>query len=259
MIKLLTEQNFTFAVSVLLPGFMLLANFMMAFRTRLPPIFFIVLLSVVLSFFYNNTLYLLQDSFSWLAKPAPKPLADLVNFVLVPSVLGYVGGELWERTAPKLRERGIPIRSPIPTAWDYAFAKRSLCWVLVRFKDNRDAVRGIYNKAGFAGTDLDHMDLYLERICERRVGDRPDGTHGEGWFPVEPPLAIWIAGSEIHSIEFDIGATVGGQQNDGQEKTSEGRLSGPTRWWTRKGRSSGKLEGKCPQDAAERPQIDPTD
>ena len=220
MSDLLTEQNFRFAVTTLLPGFIALAMFMMAFRTRLPPTFYIVVLSVILSFFYENAKNTLEGLIPFLPAKAAPPIADMVNLVIIPGLLGYGIGEGWERLAPRLRDLGIPVRSPIPTAWDYAFAKRSDCWVLVRFKDkDRPSLKARYTKHGFAGTDLDHKDIYLTEVHE--WGELPiiGGISEDGWLPVTPPLAIWISGSEIHSIEFDEGIPLE-EENVGQQKAS---------------------------------------
>jgi len=206
MSDLLTEANFRFAVTTLLPGFVALAMFMMAFRTRLPPTFFIVILSVILSFFYENAKTTFESLVPFLPIKAPAPIADMINLVIIPGLLGYGIGEGWERLAPHLRELGIPVRSPIPTAWDYAFAKRSDCWVLVRFKDkDRETIKARYTKHGFAGTDLDHKDIYLTEVHEWRESSTTGEEIIECWLPADPPLAIWISGSEIHSIEFDEG------------------------------------------------------
>ena len=251
MSSLLTEENFSFAVSVLLPGFIILATFMMAFRTRLPATFFVVVLSVVLSFFYANVLSSTQAAIPILARTAPKPIAELVNFVAVPSIIGFLGGTLWERLAPLLRKAGIPIRSPIPTAWDYAFAKRSGCWLLIRFKDvERSPVRAFYNRHGFAGTDLDHIDLYVTEVHEKREWIIFDGTKNWEWEEVVPPLAMWIAGSEIHSIEFmeDLPA-----ENDDarQAKTLKGRLSRLFATWPRKSGSPGQRQGQAGRSSSQ--------
>jgi len=214
MSDLLTEANFRFAITTLLPGFIALAMFLMAFRTRLPPTFFIVVLSVILSFFYDNAKTAIEGFIPLLPIKTAPPLADMVNLVIIPGLLGYGIGECWERLAPRLRNLGIPVRSPIPTAWDYAFAKRSDCWVLVRFKDkDRDTVRARYTKDGFAGTELDHMDLYLTEVHDWGEVPSETGPVVEGWRLIYPPLAIWISGSEIHSIEFEEGIPIE-EEND---------------------------------------------
>lgn len=205
---LLTKANFEFAITILLPGFVILALFMTAFRTRLPNSFYVIIASVILSFFYTNALTTIQSQFAAFAKPAPKPWADLVNLVFVPAVLGYIGGYIWEIISPKIRGFGIAVRSPIPTAWDYAFAKRTHCWLLIRFKDGAPPVRAWYCGESFAGTDLPYRDLYITQIHSLQHPLDSSGNRDEQaetvWEQEVPPLAIWVAGTEIHSIEFTI-------------------------------------------------------
>ena len=199
--ELLTQENFEFAIQSLLPGFIALACFLMAFRTRMPTPFYTIVLSVVVSFFYINILSLAQYSLGG-GYPSPKPLADFVNLIFLPAILGYLIGVLWERLSPKLRSIGIPIRSPIPTAWDYAFSKRSHCWVLIRFKSDRDSIKGWYCGNSFVGTELAFRDIFITQVHEYNESLDADES---GWFPCDPPLEIWINGDDILMIEFDNG------------------------------------------------------
>lgn len=199
--ELLTKENFEFAIVALLPGFIALACFLMAFRTRMPSSFYTIVLSVGISFFYINLLALgklaLDGGFA-----SPKPLADFVNFIILPAILGYLVGVLWEWLSPKLRSVGIPVRSPIPTAWDFAFAKRSHCWVLVRFKSDREAIKGWYCGDSFVGTELRYRDIFLTQVHEYQGAQ--DSNEG-GWYPCYPPLEVWINGDDMLMIEFDNG------------------------------------------------------
>ena len=211
---LLTKENFEFAITILLPGFVILALFMTAFRTRLPSSFYIIIASVILSFFYTNALTTIQTQFSAFAKPVPKPWADLVNLVFVPAMVGFLGGWLWEILSPKIRKLGIAVRSPIPTAWDYAFAKRTHCWLLIRFKDDKPPIRAWYCGESFAGTELPYRDLYVTQVHTlqhpvNKSGNR-DKRKTKEWEVEDPPLAIWVAGTEIHSVEFTIEPENGG-------------------------------------------------
>ena len=120
----------------------------------------------------------------------------LVFPVLVsPIILGALSGWARQRDWMKLLLGRFGFRTvhPVPTAWDFQFARGKPYWVVVTMKDG-SRVFGLYGYQSFAGDEPSERDLYLEAVFE------PTNT-GE-WAPVQDSGGIIIKAEQIAAIEF---------------------------------------------------------
>lgn len=82
----------------------------------------------------------------------------------------------------------------IPSAWDYAFRRRSPTFVVVTLMGGSQ-VAGLYGGPGsFASSARDKRDILISKVY---VVDQ-----GSEWAEADPPKSILLCGGDIQAIEF---------------------------------------------------------
>lgn len=115
--------------------------------------------------------------------------AAAVVFVIAPAVWPLAFIFLIKR--PLLRKY---VQLPYPSAWDYFFARRTVCFVLIHL-NNGQMVGGFYGPDSYATSFPNHGDIYLEAVY--RVDET--GTFVE---PIESTQGLLISRDEYSYIEL---------------------------------------------------------
>jgi hypothetical protein len=125
----------------------------------------------------------------------------LLVLLVVPVVAGAVLAALAEARSPGwwmwlLRRLGISSAARTAEAWNWVFRQRFPAYLRVRLKDGR-TVLGWYGGSSLASSDATVRDLYLQQ----------QWTAERDWFHAPYPTSrgVWLAGSEIVSVEFFAG------------------------------------------------------
>lgn len=139
------------------------------------------------------------SALSWLIYIVVKYNYYLNTIVIIPTILivFFIMPILWPFIIKKAFSFQIfadTFIHPIAKPWDYYFAKRESCWVIVHLK-NGTSIGGIYDENSFASSYPAKEQIYLEQVWE--IDD-------EGVFlkPVDRSKGIIILGDDISSIEF---------------------------------------------------------
>lgn len=82
---------------------------------------------------------------------------------------------------------------PVPTAWDYFFAKQEEAWVIVTLKSGK-TIYGKYSTESFASSDCEERDLYVEKTYSI--------SEDMSWIEDKKSKGILISKDEIETIEF---------------------------------------------------------
>jgi Family of unknown function (DUF6338) len=126
----------------------------------------------------------------------------LVVLLLMPLVLGAMLAALAEARSRRwwyrlLNKLGVSTATRTAEAWNWVFRQRFPAYMRVRLKDGR-TVLGWYGGNSLASSDASVRDLYLQ---EEWIAER-------SWFkePYPTTRGVWVAGSEIVSVEFFTGS-----------------------------------------------------
>lgn len=194
MDQLLTPQNFSLILQLVVPGFVIAYVRNQLVANRRLPLSEAIVGYIALSFVYQALAFPLA---TWL-KSLPLPdmgraLAELLVSIVLPAVLGLVIGLNarlgWTRKAfGKLR---INLNHPVNTAWDWRFGGKEECWVLAVLKDGTKWA-GHLGPESFISTDPGERDIYIQAVysIDRRNKWTPKGS------------GVWLAQGDVQSLEF---------------------------------------------------------
>lgn len=121
-------------------------------------------------------------------------LAWPVLLFVFPAIIGALLGlnirKSWtKRLIAKLR---INTAHPVNAAWDWRFVDSKSCWVLVVLKDGTEWA-GYLGTQSFMSSDPAERDIFIEKVYE--IDSKTDVWTAR-------TSSVWIAHSEIQSIEF---------------------------------------------------------
>lgn len=88
----------------------------------------------------------------------------------------------------------VNMKHTVPTAWEYKFSELEEGRYLTVCLDDGSKIQGAYFNKSLASTDLDNMDIYLQRVY--RMND-----NGQ-WEPESSDDGIWISAKAIKWITF---------------------------------------------------------
>lgn len=139
-------------------------------------------------------------AYSWLSSFAEKsPTVYLFSILTVTiigsSLIAFFIGVIRQTGFVEFIFSKTKIRKvhPIPSAWDYLFARQEESWVIVTLKSGR-TIYGKYTTGSFASSDCEERDLFLEKTYTPN-GDMP-------WKEDEKSNGILISKDSIEVIEF---------------------------------------------------------
>lgn len=105
-----------------------------------------------------------------------------------------------ERNAPEwvttlLDNLGLTVSVRTQEAWNWTFHRRLPSYVRINLSGGAGSILGKFGSQSFASSDASLRDIYLQELW---VADR------DGWFEAPYPTTqgVWVAGSQIESIEF---------------------------------------------------------
>ncbi len=122
-------------------------------------------------------------------KPFTWTFIVLIGPMLIGALFGLSAQKGWGLWC--LSKLGLRTVHPIATAWDKVFGTTGEMWVQVEMKNERRWA-GYLGQRSFISSDPTQRDIYLEHVF--RIGD------DNCWTPLKS--SVWLAGSEISSIEF---------------------------------------------------------
>lgn len=204
--ELFTPTNFEFFARYFLAGFILFSvrnRYVLGERAKAGEIIVeAVILSLInqlvfltLVFFASSAFEIAPTTEDGWPKFENGTFGFYIEILLLPGVLGLLfGANLhrgWNRAI--LRRISMPVVHPTRRAYDFAFAEREECFLLVNFKDG-GSVYGFYGQNSLAASDPARSDIFLERLYD---------VSNEGqWTESKPSRSALIAIDDIRSIEF---------------------------------------------------------
>lgn len=159
-------------------------------KAPLPTVAQLFIASVILSFIYQ--VFLGAFTSIQVFRPVEAAFASLINFVIIPIVIGVIYALCFDWIRARLSSIGIHLRHPVPNAWDQAFGDRTGCWVIVYLNDGA-IVRGEFAGGAHASSTNSERNLYLETTYDYKNGE---------WVKPDRLSSVLIAPSSISRIEF---------------------------------------------------------
>lgn len=115
----------------------------------------------------------------------------LVIFIIFIAPILWTILFVWLSNSRKLRKF---ILSPIKNSWDYYFARKQSCWIIVNLK-NGEKVGGVYSDNSFSSSYPHKEQIYLEELWD--IDDNRNFIK-----KIHRTDGIIILSEEIKSIEF---------------------------------------------------------
>lgn len=118
-------------------------------------------------------------------------VVTILGATIIAFLIGYIKQKgIIECVFSKLKVNKI---HPIPSAWDYYFAKQEPAWIIVTLKSGR-VIYGKYFQNSFASSDAEERDLYIEKTYT--VDEELN------WIDDERSKGVFISKDDIEIIEF---------------------------------------------------------
>lgn len=156
--------------------------------------------------------FFLYYPLSGTARETLRPWMWFFIIFVSPTICGMFAG-YWQREGigDSLRKKfptlermiaflGLRFTHPIGNAWDWRLGRIDPCWVIVSLKDGTEW-SGYFGRDSFASSEAIQRDMYIQTVYTR--------DDEEKWHATDS--SVWLAGSEISSIQFFSG---GEAQND---------------------------------------------
>ena len=204
--ELFTPANFEFFARYFLAGFILFSvrnRYVLGERAKAGEIVVeAVILSLInqlvfltLGYLKSSVLGVLPETIAVWPAFTDATVSFYIEILILPACLGVLfGANLhrgWNRAF--LRRISMPVVHPTRRAYDFAFADREPCFLLVNFKDG-GSVYGFFGQDSLAASDPARSDIFLERLYDV-------GNEGQ-WTESKPSRSALIAIDDIRSIEF---------------------------------------------------------
>jgi len=187
-----------FTVAFLMPGFVWSAV-LSAMVPRRPQDSQIRFLEFLTLSFLNNSIWSGLIVYFWKSDILNKSQiwASIGSFIVLfvsPLMLGLLSGSVWQKdhVSRFLRGLGLRVVNPIPTAWDWYFARQQAFWTMVTLQDG-SKVFGYFGSRSFAGDAPGERDLYLERVYKWVNSD---------WETTPDNYGTLIKADQIVALEF---------------------------------------------------------
>ncbi len=199
---LVRPESFEFFARYFLAGFIIFSvrgRFVLGERPRSGEVVFeAIVLSLINQLIFLLLMSALEVGFDRLSGTrvtlAPRSVF-FAEVLVLPAILGAVFG--WNLrggwNAAILRRLSMPVVHPTRRAYDFAFAERDPCFVIVSFQDGT-VVHGYFGEHSLAASDPQRSDIFLERIYS--VGDDTI------WTGSEPARSVLLSLTNLRSIEF---------------------------------------------------------
>lgn len=123
------------------------------------------------------------------------PVLLFLETVVLPVCIGAAFGYFLRiGTGKKIARRlAMPIIGPTPRAYDHVFSRRSPCFVILSFDQDR-TIYGYFGPDSLAGRDAGRSEIFLERLYVVQS----DG----GWIETVPHRSALINLTGLRAIEF---------------------------------------------------------